>query len=127
MRAGHDSVRTRADGGPTRYAVLIERVASAAEARTIGAVLREQGLETVVSTSEPVVIRVGEPRVLRGAVELAARVRKAGYQVRVVAQPGGGAAYTIRHGSFATRDEAEGRSRELARLSVPVAQVVQVR
>jgi hypothetical protein len=47
--------------------------------------------------------------------------------VRVAAQPSEGVAYVIRHGSFATRDEAEARHRELARLSVPSAQVVSVR
>jgi hypothetical protein len=74
-----------------------------------------------------VAVRVGEPRPLRGAVELADRLRKAGYRVRVAAQAGEGVAYVIRHGSFATRDEAEARHRELARLSVPSAQVVSVR
>jgi hypothetical protein len=47
--------------------------------------------------------------------------------VRVAAQPGVRGAFMIRHGTFATRDEAETRSRELDRLSVPPAQVVQVR
>jgi cell division protein FtsN len=127
IRAGHETLRTRGDAGPTLYAVLIERVASAAEARAMVNVLREQGLEATVA-GEPPVVRVGDPRPLRGAVETAARVRKAGYQVRVAAQPGGGGAgYTIRHGSFATRDEAEARSRQLARLGVPAPQVVPVR
>ena len=60
------------------------------------------------------------------AVALAERVRKAGYHVRLAAQRGERAAYVIRHGRFATRDEAEARIRELARLGVSSAQVVQV-
>ena len=47
--------------------------------------------------------------------------------MRVAAQPTDQVAFLIRHGSFATREEAEARSRELARLSVPAAQVVPVR
>jgi succinoglycan biosynthesis transport protein ExoP len=128
IKAGHGTLRTREGAGPTVYAVLIERVPTVHDARTIMNVLREQaiGEATVVST-EPVVVRVGELHPLRGAVALAERVRKAGYQVRVAAQPNDKVAYVVRHGSFATREEAEARSRELARLSVPAAQVVPVR
>jgi cell division septation protein DedD len=128
IRAGHPTVRTRADAGPTVFAVLIERVPTAHDARTMINVLREQGMgEATIASTEPLVVRVGDPRPLRGAVELAERVRKAGYQVRVAARPNPSVAYIIRHGNFATRDEAEARSRELTRLSVPAAQVVQVR
>jgi polysaccharide biosynthesis transport protein len=128
IRAGHQTVRTRQDAAPTVYAVLIERVPTAHDARTLINVLREQGMgEAIVASTDPLVVRVGELRPLRGAVQLAERVRKAGYQVRVAAQPNDRVAYIIRHGSFATRDEAEARSRDLARLSVPAAQVVQVR
>ncbi len=128
IKAGHDSVRSRQTAGPAVYGVLIERVPTRDDARTIISVLREQaiGEATIVST-EPIVLRVGDPYPLRGAVALAERVRKAGYHVRVAAQPNDRAAYVIRHGSFATRDEAEARSRELARLSVPAVQVVPVR
>jgi cell division septation protein DedD len=129
IRAGHAIVRTRRDPGPTVYAVLIERVPTAHEARMLVNVLREQGIgEAVIASTDPLAVRVGELRPLRGAVQLAERVRKAGHRVRVAAQqPSDGIAYVIRHGSFATRDEAETRRRELARLKVPAAQVVQVR
>jgi len=128
IRAGHETLRTRRDAGPTVYAVLIERVPTAQDARAIISALREQGLgEASITSTEPVVVRVAEPRPLRGAVELADRLRKAGYRVRVAAQSGERVAYVIRHGSFATRDEAEARGRELARLNVPSAQVVPVR
>jgi cell division protein FtsN len=128
IKAGHDSLRTRQAPGPALYAVLIERVPTAQDARAIISALREQGLgEASITSTDPVVVRVAEPRPLRGAVELADRLRKAGYRVRVAAQPGERVGYVIRHGSFATRDEAEARNRELARLNVPSAQVVPVR
>jgi hypothetical protein len=128
IKAGHQTLRARAEPPPTLYAVLIERAASASAARGIVDVLRDQGIgDAVVVSSEPPVVRVGEPKPLRGAVQLAERVRQAGYRVRVAAQPAPNAQFTVRHGSFATRDEAEAKGRELARLSVPAAQVVQVR
>jgi hypothetical protein len=127
IASGHDTARAAQPGAPDVYAVLIERVASAQDARTIIATLREQAISdaSIVST-DPVVVRVGDARPLRGAVALAERVRKAGYRVRVAVQRGERAAYVIRHGRFATRDDAEARIRELARLGVPSAQVVQV-
>ena len=64
---------------------------------------------------------------LRGAVELAERVRAAGYQVRVAAQPGGASTLIVRHGAFASREEAEAKRRELGQLDLPPHQVVQVR
>jgi uncharacterized protein involved in exopolysaccharide biosynthesis/Mrp family chromosome partitioning ATPase len=128
IRAGHDSLRHRPDPGPTVYAVLVERIPTEHDARTLIGALREQGLgEARIASADPLVVRVGEPRPLRSAVELAERVRKAGHQVRVAAQRQDRSAYTIRHGRFATRDEAEARSRELARLRLPAAQVVEVR
>jgi uncharacterized protein involved in exopolysaccharide biosynthesis/Mrp family chromosome partitioning ATPase len=128
IKAGHDSVRTRRATSPAVYAVLIDRVPTPNDARAIIAALREQGMgDASIASTDPVAVRVGEPRPLRGAVELAERLRKAGYRVRVAAQPSERVAYVIRHGSFATRDEAEARNRELARLSVPFAQVVPVR
>jgi polysaccharide biosynthesis transport protein len=127
LSSGYESARVPETGAPNVYAVLIERVPSAQDARTIITTLREQAIAdaSIVST-DPVVVRVGDARALRGAVALAERVRKAGYRVRLVAQRGERAAYVIRHGRFATRDEAEARIRELARLGVPSAQVVQV-
>jgi polysaccharide biosynthesis transport protein len=128
IKAGHDTVRTRQATSPAVYAVLIERVPTPNDARAIIAALREQGIgDASIASTDPVAVRVGDLRPLRGAVELAERLRKAGHRVRVAAQPSERVAYVIRHGSFATRDEAEARHRELARLSVPSAQVVPVR
>ena len=74
-----------------------------------------------------IVVGVGGGIAAYKACSLVRKFTEAGYQVRVAAQPNDKVAYVIRHGSFATREEAEARSRELARLSVPAAQVVPVR
>jgi uncharacterized protein involved in exopolysaccharide biosynthesis/Mrp family chromosome partitioning ATPase len=126
--AGYPTVRFRQPTGGGLYAVLVERIPTAHEGRTVAASLREQGLgEAVPVGTDPVVLRVGVPLPLRGAVELAERVRAAGHQVRVAAQPGAASAFVIRHGSFASREEAEAAGRELAPLDLPAHQVVQVR
>jgi hypothetical protein len=59
-------------------------------------------------------------------VELAERARALGHQVRVAAQPGEAVAYTIRHGNFGSRLEAEAKAQELGRLGLS-RQVIQVR
>jgi hypothetical protein len=126
--AGYATVRFRQPTGGAVYAVLIERIPTAHEGRTIAAALREQGLgEAVVVSTDPVALRVGPALPLRGSVELAERVRAAGHQVRVAAQPGEASAFMIRHGNFASRGEAEAKRRELAPLDLPAHQVVQVR
>src|SRR5204863_5959315 len=88
-RAGYATVRLRQrDTGAAVYAVLIERVPSAREARAVVATLREQGFgdAVVLGDGEPRGVRVGAPLPLRGAVQLAERVRAAGYRVRVALQ-----------------------------------------
>ena len=92
-----------------------------------GAFIVAQGLgEAVIVSTDPLVLRVGGPLPLRGAVELAERVRAAGHQVRVAAQPGQASAFVIRHGSFTSRDDAEAKRRELGQLDLPAHQVVPV-
>jgi hypothetical protein len=91
------------------------------------AALRAQGLaEPSVIRQDPPVIRLGEPLPLRGAVELAERARGLGHPVRVAAQPGEAVAFMIRHGNFATRQEAEAKADEISRLGL-AHQVIQVR
>jgi cell division septation protein DedD len=128
MQAGYATVRPRKlPAGPNVYAVLLERIPGATEAQALVSTLREQGYgEAVVTQPDPPVVRLGEPVLLRRAVELAERLRAAGYQVRVAAQPGEAAGYTIRHGAFPSRPEAEARAEELGRLGLS-PQVVQVR
>jgi Mrp family chromosome partitioning ATPase len=126
IQAGFQTVRLRQHAGAALYAVLLERIPGAAEAQTLVGTLREQGYgEAVVLRQDPPVVRVNEPLPLRRAVELGERLRAAGHQVRVAAQPGE-ASFTIRHGSFASKPEAEARAEELGRLGL-ASQVIQVR
>jgi cell division septation protein DedD len=126
--AGYATVRSRQKSGATAYAVLLERVPTVPEAKRIAMALREQGInDAVVVSTDPVVLRVGTQLPLRGAVELAERVRGAGHQVRIAAQPGEASALIIRHGTFASREAAEVKRRELGQLDLPANQVVQVR
>jgi len=128
IEAGFPTTRSRQPSGSAVYAVLIERVPTTREARTLATALRAQGLgDAVVVRRDPVVLRVGAPVALRGAVELAERLRAAGHQVRIAAQPGEALALIVRHGAFASREEAEARRRELGQLDLPAHQVVQVR
>jgi len=126
-QAGFQTVRFRQNAGVALYAVLIERVPGATEAQALVATLRDQGFaDAVVLRQDPPIVRVAEPLPLRRAVEVAERLRAAGQPVRVAAQPGEAAAYTIRHGNFASRPEAEARADELGRLGLS-SQVIQVR
>ena len=119
--AGHQTVRFRQQTGSALYAVLIERVPGSREAQTLVATLREQGFpESVgVNGSDGLVVRVGEPMLLRATVQLAENLRAKGHQVRVAAQPGQAQTFVIRHGNFASREEADGKAAELSRLGLP--------
>ena len=126
-QAGLPTVRFRQQTGGALYAVLLERIPGAAEAQALVGTLREQGHgEAVVLRQDPPVIRVNEPLPLRRAVELGERLRAGGHEVRVAAQPGEAVAFTIRHGNFPSKREADARAEELGRLGL-VSQVVQVR
>jgi polysaccharide biosynthesis transport protein len=128
-QAGYQTVRFRqSQPGAAVYAVLIERMPPGRDASSVVVALREKGVgeATVLGTDSPSV-RVGDPVPLRGAVELAERVRAAGYQVRVAAQAGEAVTFVIRHGNFPSHEEAEAKGRELSRFSLPGSQVVQVR
>jgi uncharacterized protein involved in exopolysaccharide biosynthesis/Mrp family chromosome partitioning ATPase len=126
--AGYASVRARKPSGSAVYAVLIDRVLTTPEAKTLAASLRTHRLgEAAIVGRDPVVLRVGPPVALRGAVELAGRLRAAGHRVRIAAQPGEASALVIRHGAFASRQEAEAKRRELGQLDLPANQVVPVR
>ena len=119
-QAGHQTVRFRQQTGAALYAVLIERVAGAREAEALVTTLREQGFPEAagLGTGGSITVRVGEPMLLRAAVELAESVRAKGHQVRVAAQSGEAQTFVIRHGNFASREEAEARAAELGRLGL---------
>jgi polysaccharide biosynthesis transport protein len=126
--AGYPIVRFRQQTGTTVYSVLVERVLTAHDAQALVATLREHAFPepVVLGGAGPSSVRVGDPVPLRAAVQLAERVKRAGYQVRIAAQAGEAVTYTIRHGNFTTAAEAEAKSRELERLGLP-NQPVQVK
>jgi hypothetical protein len=125
-QAGHQTVRFRQQTGAALYAVLIERVPGLGEAEALVTALPEQGFPDAALVGPGPTVRVGEPMVLRGAVQLGERLRAQGYHVRIAAQPGEAITFVIRHGNFAARAEAESRSADLARLGLP-NHVVRVR
>ncbi|HEX6209614.1 MAG TPA: polysaccharide biosynthesis tyrosine autokinase, partial [Methylomirabilota bacterium] len=126
-QAGVPTTRVREQTGAGLYAVLIERMPAGRDARTFAAVLREQGFaDAAVIRRDPPAVRLGAPVALRGAVALAERARGLGHPVRVAAEPGEAIAYVIRHGRFASREEAETTAEELGRFGLS-QQVIRVR
>ncbi|PYM66768.1 MAG: hypothetical protein DME11_05820 [Candidatus Rokuibacteriota bacterium] len=127
-QAGYQTTRLRQQTDAAVYAVLVERIPTAREAQTLVANLRDDGFDNVavLGETEPLTVRVGTPLPLRGAVQVAERLRAAGHQVRVSAQPGEAVTFVIRHGNFTTAEVAEAKSQELLRLGLS-GQVVRVR
>jgi cell division septation protein DedD len=127
-QAGYQTATYRQRLNASVYAVFIETVRSQREVQALIATLREQGFPdaAVTGASEPYAARVGEPAPLRLAVQLAERLREKGHEVRVSAQAGDATQFTIRHGNFLDRAEAERRSRDIAQLGVP-NQVVRIK
>lgn len=127
-QAGYPTARFRQETGADVYAVLIERLAGAAEARALLARLRAEGFPeaVLVEGAGSPSVRLGPLLPLRGAVRLAERARAAGHAVRVAARPGEALMFVVRHGNFANREEAAARAREVRRLGLP-GQIVRVR
>jgi len=126
-QAGLPTARFRQQSGAGLYGVLIERLPPGRDVQGLAASLREQGFaEAAVERQDPPAVRLGAPLPLRGAVDLAERARGLGHPVRVAAEPGEAVAYTIRHGQFASRREAETKAEELGRFGLS-PQVIQVR
>ena len=127
-QAGYQTARFRQQTDAAVYAVLVEKIPTAREAQTLVASLRDEGFDNVavLGETEPLTIRVGTPLPLRGAVQVAERLRAAGHQVRVSAQPGEAVTFVIRHGNFTSTEEAEAKSQELGRLGL-ASQVVRVK
>jgi succinoglycan biosynthesis transport protein ExoP len=126
-QAGYQSARFRQQTGAGLYGVLLERAPAGRDANAFVDTLRQQGFaDARVVRQDPSAVSLGEPLALRGAVELAERARSLGHRVRVAAEPGEAVAYTLRHGSFGSRAEAEAKAAELGRLGLS-SQVIQVR
>ena len=74
-----------------------------------------------------VTVRVGAPTPLRTAVQLAEKLRGAGYDARVATEPTRAGQVSLRHGNFASRAEAEeAEPRGRARWACP-NEVIQIR
>ena len=127
--AGFPTVRFRQQGGGNLYGVFLERVPSRPEAETIQQRLKAEGFaQTVlVGSGDNLSIRVGELTPLRTAVQGAEKLRASGYQVRVAVQPGEALNLAIRHGNFASQEEAGARSRDLAQKGLSGHRVVRVK
>jgi succinoglycan biosynthesis transport protein ExoP len=126
--AGYQTIRFRQQTGAAVYAVVIERIPSVRDAQALVTSLRGEGVSdpVVLTGADSVSVRVGEPLPLRGAVQLAERLRGGGHHVRIAAGAGQAVTFVIRHGNFTSREEAEAKRREFLGLGLP-NQAVQVR
>src|SRR3990170_3511874 len=127
--AGFPTVRFRQQGGGNLYGVFLEHVPSRPEAEAIQERLKAEGYaQTVLAGSgDNLSIRVGELTPLRTAVQVAEKLRASGYQVRVAVQPGEALNLAIRHGNFASEEEAGVRSRDLSQKGLSGHRVVRVK
>lgn len=113
--AGFPTVKFRQEGGGNLYGVFLERLRDRGEAVATVDRLRAEGFPpaVILETRTGPSVRVGEPAPLRTAVQLAEKLRAAGHEVRVAVQPGEAFSLSIRHGNFASAEEARARSRDL--------------
>jgi succinoglycan biosynthesis transport protein ExoP len=120
-QAGLPTVRFSQPAGGNLYGVFVESLPSPGEARALLERLRQDGFPEagLVEGGSGPAVRVGEPAPLRGAVQLAEKLRAAGHRVRVAVQPGQATNLAIRHGNFASEEEARARSQELQRQGLP--------
>jgi len=127
-QAGFSTVRFRQQVPAKLFAVLIASLRDPEEGQTTIERLQKdgyaQGVLLVGRTG--VTVRVGVPTPLRTAVQLAEKLRGAGYDARVATEPTRAGQVSLRHGNFASRAEADDASREVARLGVP-NEVIQIR
>jgi SPOR domain len=127
-QAGFSTVRFRQQVPAKLFAVLIASLRDPEEGQTTIERLQKdgyaQGVLMVGRTG--VTVRVGVPTPLRTAVQLAEKLRGAGYDARVATEPTRAGQVSLRHGNFASRAEADEASREVTRLGVP-NEVIQIR
>lgn len=127
-QAGFSTVRFRQQAPERLFSVLLPPARDAAEKQAIVARLGDQGF-TEASTlggGHGLSVRVARRVPLGVAVELAERLRSAGFDPRVRAEPAQPTHVTLRHGNFASREEAEAAGRAISSLGVP-NEVVEIR
>lgn len=127
-QAGFSTVRFRQQVPAKLFAVLIASLKDPEEGQTTIERLQKEGYaQSVLLVGRTgVTVRVGAPTPLRTAVQLAEKLRGAGYDARVSTEPTRAGQVSLRHGNFASRAEADEASREVARLGVP-NEVIQIR
>ena len=127
-QAGFSTVRFRQQTPANLFAVQVSSLKDPEEGQAIVERLQKEGHppSVLLVGRTDVTVRVGPPTPLRSAVQLAEKLRAAGYDARVATEPTRAGQVSLRHGNFASRAEAEASSREVARLGVP-NEVIQVR
>ena len=127
-QAGFSTVRFRQQVPAKLFAVLVASLKDPEEGQaTIERLQKDGYAQSVLLVGRSgVTVRVGAPTPLRTAVQLAEKLRGAGYDARVSTEPTRAGQVSLRHGNFASRAEAEEASREVARLGV-ANEVIQIR
>ena len=127
-QAGFSTVRFRQQTLAKLFAVQVSSLKDPEEGQATVERLQKEGHppSVLLVGRSGVTVRVGPPAPLRTAVQLAEKLRAAGYDARVATEPTRAGQVSLRHGNFASRAEAETASREVARLGVP-NEVIQVR
>lgn len=123
-RAGFSTIRFRQQAPAQLFTVSVRRAHDAeGPGTTLEPPKQAEGPGTAAGLEESV--RIAQALSLRSAVRLAESLRAAGYSVRIQAGAPRAGELTLRHGNFASRQEAESVGREFSRLGVP-SEVVQV-
>lgn len=119
-QAGFSTVRFRQQAPARGFSVVIPQVRDAEEAQAIVERLRQEGfIQAVVLAAGPrLTVRVAQALSLRTAVQTAERLRAVGHDAQVAAERSRAGQIALRHGNFASREEAEAAGREIARLGV---------
>jgi hypothetical protein len=120
-QAGFSTVRFRQQTLAKLFAVQVSSLKDLEEGQATVERLQKEGHppSVLLVGRTGVTVRVGPPAPLRTAVQLAEKLRAAGYDARVATEPTRAGQVSLRHGNFASRAEAEAASREVARLGVP--------
>jgi SPOR domain len=127
-QAGFSTVRFRQQATAKLFSVQIGSLKDAEDGQATVERLQKAGYAAalVPGGRSGATVRVGEATPLRTAIQVAEKLRTAGYDAHVVAEPARAGQVSLRHGNFASRGEAEAASREIARLGVP-NEVIQIR